>query len=294
MPFQFKRKESVAKAVRRISRERLAAARDSLKDSRRLESAHNVRKEIKKLRALLRLVRDKIGRKQFRKNNRPLRRAAACLTCLRDAHVRLNAFKSLTAHLLASPRPFPGIAATLRESCREEEKRFLKSNSASAVDRILCKLARRARKLQTEIKGWAALGPGLRAGYARAREALAAAQRQPSPENLHDWRKRVKDLWYDLRLLCRAAPKVRRSFIHILEQLGEFLGDDHDLVMLDEFAGRGNFPARELTGLRALIRLRQKELRSKAMTLGARLLKESPGSFCARMERQWKGWRRRK
>ena len=294
MPFKFKRKESVAKALRRITAERIADARANFKDGARLESVHNVRKEIKKLRALLRLVRREIGRNRFRKNNRSLRKAAECLTGMRDAHVRLNAFTDLTRTPSLPPRPFPGIEAALRRDCREEERKFLKRNSASEVERILRKLKRRAVDLETDSKGWSALGPGFRISYRRAQQTLATARQESSPENLHEWRKRVKDLWYDLRLLSCLAPQELRPVADQLEQLGEFLGEDHDLVMLEEFVRAGTFSAAEIKGLQALIRPRHHELRSNAMSLGNRLFRESAQSCCARMGHYWKSWRKGK
>ncbi len=52
MPFQFKKKESPAKAVRRVFRERIGAARQRLREGGRPAAIHDVRREIKKLRDL--------------------------------------------------------------------------------------------------------------------------------------------------------------------------------------------------------------------------------------------------
>ena len=78
-----------------------------------------------------------------------------------------------------------------------------------------------------------------------------------------------------------------------MKLLSQYLGDDHDLVMLRQFvAGHcARRYAREVKVLDELIDLRQKELRSAAFALGARFYAEKPSSFCRRLENYWRVWR---
>ena len=126
MPFHFKQKESVAKAARRLCCERIDDALENLKGRDLLKSVYEVRKEIKKLRAILRLMRGEIGKNIYRKNANALRAAANHLTAIRDAHVTLNAFEKLTHHFARKlpARPFPKMKRALRKNCRREEKMF--------------------------------------------------------------------------------------------------------------------------------------------------------------------------
>ena len=55
-----------------------------------------------------------------------------------------------------------------------------------------------------ERDGFDALSPGLRRIYRRGRKAMRAAREDPSAENLHEWRKRVKDLWHATEIVRRA------------------------------------------------------------------------------------------
>ena len=70
-----------------------------------------------------------------------------------------------------------------------------------------------AYKLQTDEEvqdgllrreNWKALEPGLDRGYRRGRHAFERARTKPTVDNLHEWRKRAKDLWYALRLPSRS------------------------------------------------------------------------------------------
>jgi CHAD domain-containing protein len=255
-----------------------------------LEGVHQVRKEIKKLRAVLRLARGKIGKNNYKENIKSLRNAANRLTALRDAHVRLGAFEKLTRHFTA--RPFPKIKNALLKNCRAEERKFLKGDSAGAVNLILRELKERGGGLKMESDGWAAIGPGLKKSYRRGQDSFETVRREPSPEDFHEWRKRVKDLWYHARLLCPVWPKEMRAMTDELETLGELVGDDHDLVLLGEFVAEHFGQNNETEELNGLIRSRQKQLHSAALKLGARFYSEKPDVFCRRLENYWRLWRK--
>src|SRR5947209_2250883 len=84
MAFCFKRRESVSKAIRRLGRERVEHARECLKERDPGEAIHSARKDIKKIRAVLRLVQPGIGQKKFRRIGKPLGEAAKFLAPSRD------------------------------------------------------------------------------------------------------------------------------------------------------------------------------------------------------------------
>jgi len=296
MPFHFRKREPVAKAMRRMCRERVDDALKTLKRGDHLKVVHNVRKEIKKLRAIFRLMRGEIGNKIYRRSNKALRAAAGGLTAMRDAQVKLIAFENLAKHFRhrLSARPFPKIKAALQKNCRDEERKFLEGRSVASVGKILRALKKNAVGLKTGSKGWKAIRPGLTRSYRRGQEALRTVHEDVSPENLHEWRKRVKDLGYHLRLLCRVWPKELQATTDELETLGELLGDDQDLVMLAEFAREKFQGTGDADVLGRLIGLRQMELRAEALKIGERFYAEEPAYFCRRIGDYWKIWRGKK
>ena len=102
----------------------------------------------------------------------------------------------------------------------------------------------------------------------------------------------MKDLWHHLRLLCPAWPEPARAMLHDLEQLGELLGNDHDLVLLRQFvAERCKEQASAVAGLNQLIEARQKKLRAAALKLGAKLYAEKPVKVGAQLGKLWIAWR---
>jgi CHAD domain-containing protein len=291
MPFYFKKKESVAKAVRRLCCERIDDALETLEKGRKLHAVHNVRKEIKKMRSVLRLMREEIGKNAYSRQTRKLREAANLLTAFRDAQVKLNAFDGLTKDFKRRlpQEPFPEIKTALRKNCRAEEKKL--GRAIASLKEILRESKQQLGKLKIESKGWRAIEPGLKKIYRRGHEAFEAARRKPTPENFHEWRKRVKDLWHQLRLLGPAQPRRLNGRAKNLEKLGDHLGDDHDLFMLREFITNQFEPAENIEAVDKLIGARQKNLRSKVFKLGRKIYQEKPNHFCRRMGDYWADWR---
>lgn len=295
MASHFKKKESPTKAARRLSRERLGKALAHLQKCDRLEAVHLVRKEIKKVRATLGLVCERMDGAVYRKYAKPLRAAARQLRGPRDAHVRPRTLKRLINRFkgLLPAHPFPGIKEILRQNCLKQTREFLKGTSAAKVDRMLRKMNRRARDLKVKSDGWAAIQQGLKQSYQCGRAASSTARRQPSPENLHEWRKHVQNLWHQLCLLRPIRPDHLRVAVGELKLLSQHLGDDHDLVMLRQFVAlhcARKFSA-EVKLLYELIERRQRELQSTAFAIGSRFYVEKLAVFCRRLESYWHGWR---
>ncbi len=139
--------------------------------------------------------------------------------------------------------------------------------------------------------GWSTIAPGLLRSYRRGRKAFRRARVGPTVENLHDWRKRVKDFWYHLRWLRQVPPETMRGHAKDAHRLSELLGADHDLAVLrDSLAGMTAVPT-DADSVLGLIDQRRDQLQTDAMFLGQRLYAEKPKHFLRRMHRYWKAWR---
>lgn len=296
MAYRFKRKESVAKAVRRLGGERIECALEYLKVFDGAEAIHGARKDIKKVRAVLRMVRTGIARKEFRRLTGRLREAATHLAASRDAYIKTQTLRDLAEYFeeQLAPGVWRRLQSELRKGCAEEIKRFGKEKIARKVGRILRRVARRLKRLKIKGKGWKAIGPGVKTAYRLGRRAYRNAVKDPSPENFHEWRKRVKDLWYHVRLLHSVWPEQMDAMAADLGTLGENLGDDHDLVVLTQDVEErfiGSVDARKLETLNALIAERHRELRAAALAFGARFYAEKPSAFSNRLAGYWETWR---
>ncbi|HXO92541.1 MAG TPA: CHAD domain-containing protein, partial [Candidatus Acidoferrum sp.] len=122
--------------------------------------------------------------------------------------------------------------------------------------------------------------------YKRGQRGLAKTIDDPVPENFHKWRKRVKDIWYQLRILQPLNRLVLEEMAHDAEVLGELLGREHDLdfllARLEKESGDEAL-AGELAQLQKLITKRCKRLRRDALELGRRFYAEPAKAFAKRI-----------
>src|SRR5262245_51193391 len=208
MAFCFKKKESVAKAIQRLARERIEHALECLKECDRAEAIHCARKDIKKVRAVLRLVRTGIAKKTFCRITVLLKEAADQLAAPRDAYVKARTLRDLPRRFKdqLAPGALQHIRAELRQACHEEMQRFANSKAAPSVERILSRVAKKLDCVGVRGKGWKALCLGVKTAYSDGQHTYQTARNEPSPGNFHEWRKRAKDLWYQVTLLRRVWP----------------------------------------------------------------------------------------
>lgn len=273
--------------LRRVAAEELDAALAKLAVAAPPPAAvHGVRKHVKKLRGLLRLLRP--GLPVFEAENAALRDAAAHLSARRDADVRLATFDRL-----AGPDGVPAFAA-LRDVLRAET-----GDAAAEADPVpearAALAAVRARVGSWTVRGRdrEVLHEGLARTRRQARRAMAAARAEPGAEAMHDWRKRVKDGWYQARLLTPVRPAVLGPFAEEAGVLGEDLGDHHDLAVLaDHLAALPPGPhAAGLPQMLARIGAAQADLEARIFPAGAILLADKPGAVAARWTGWWRDWR---
>ena len=174
-------------------------------------------------------------------------------------------------------------------------RRFVEEKGARRAERCLCRVAEELKCLDIRGKGWRAIGPGFRAAYSEGRSACETVLNDAAPENFHEWRKRAKDLWYQVTLLRPVWPEQMDALAQELETLGEYLGDDHDLFVLQQnLREQCTDESGELEILYSLIDERQRELRAAAVALGRRIYAEKPWQFSERLEMYWQAWRRQK
>jgi CHAD domain-containing protein len=288
--------ENAAAGVRRIAGGRAEKALERLRgaDGPELAAAiHGARKDLKKLRALLRLVRDELGGKAFEAEDRRYRDAGRLLSGSRDAEVKLETLRVLRREAGDLPDEAAERWAGELETERDELAASVVGAAESRVGEAAAAIAAGREAIAAwslETGSWGLVGPGLSRAYRQGREAMARTLADPSAENVHEWRKRAKDLWYQLRILRQAWPGPLGATVEQAHDLTELLGHHHDLAVLTadldnraELGERGAFEA--------AIRQRQGELLDAAFGIGRRLYAEKPKAFRRRFKRYWLAWR---
>lgn len=276
-------------ALRRIARFELGAAVAHLDRDRPPPptGVHDLRKRIKKVRGLLRLVRPAFS--AFDHENAILRDTARALAGLRDAEVRLATFDKLAG------TPRPRNLERLHTHLEAERDAARHVHTDIAPPRIaLHGLIERAAEWRVEGKDSEVLHQGLtdtrRAGIVR----MKAAYRHRGVVEIHDWRKRAKDLWYQSRLLAPLWPRMLDPLAAALSDLTEDLGDHHDFAVLIDLLHQvppGTLSPLAMVDLHTRATEAQAEIETRIFPSGARIYAGEPSAIADQWVGWWKAWR---
>jgi CHAD domain-containing protein len=274
------------------------------------EAIHDARKALKRLRALVRLLRGELGERHYKREHAILRDAARRLASARDAEVMVGTLdallerhprklgrhrqlielrKQLVAERGAAERATLGDRATREEvllelsGLRERVRRWSlpERPGIALVERDLRLIYRDGRERRRHVArgkdGGGARGKGGRGAHGKDGGGARAA---------HAWRKRVKDLRYAAEILGQ-RPLARRA-----DRLAELLGEEHDLVVLAGLLpppGRAPFKGkrgrRARKALLERIERRRRRLRRRALQEGKRVYGRKPKQFVRRVRR---------
>lgn len=295
--YRLKSEEKPKQGIRRIARGRAQDALDQLQAAGD-EAVHETRKDLKKLRSLLRMVRKGVGEDFYSAENKRFRDAGRRLSAARDAEVKVETLDQLQERY---PDDLEGVELNDYRTALAQESRQagaeIESGAPPVAESVEAITLGRNRITGWRLKapGWTLVGPGLVRSYRRGRRAMRRTQRKPSAEHVHEWRKRAKDLWYQLRILQEAWPAVIEATADEAHGLGDLLGDHHDLeVLVEDVRARRDVAferRKDAKKLRKLAVRRQRELLSQAFELGERIYAEKPKAFGRRLEAYWLAWR---
>jgi CHAD domain-containing protein len=291
--------EAATETVRRIVRREAKKALERLVSGRqpRDVAVHDARKQIKKARAALRLIRESLGERRYRRENAELREAARPLSAIRDAKILVEAFDGLAGDgARSNGSPLRSVRDVLvGHQLRVRRRLFRGKKPLEPSRKTLRSFRRRARRWPVGEASWSALGPGVERVYRAGRKQLARVRGHASDEGLHELRKQTKYLWQQLQILEPISPAALKEMARQAHRLSDHLGEDHDLAVLRARLGRSNGRAPR-TALREVSRLigpARDELRAKAMALGERLYAQRPRQFSKRLRDRWRAWRKR-
>lgn len=298
--FHFKRGESVREACVRIMVGEIDNAVSQLGNTSPApgkEAIHEARKSVKKVRATLRLVRPSVG-KAYRAANETLRDVGRTLSSLRDAHALSDSLDAVARDSEVDE----GMLQQMHQQLNDlAEERYRQVEEQKGWDEMRDKLSSIKREIQDwnipDDSSFSNISEGLKTAFRRGRKAFEQACDDPQPELLHEWRKRVKDHWYHMRLLRKSWPEVLDGYIAALDRLETALGDDHNLVLLDQFISEhaDGSEWKEASGaLCTALRKRREELIDSARAIGHRMYAERTGVMATRVKRAWTAWHHEK
>src|SRR5512139_2028940 len=280
-----------------------AAARSIIADARRAladpelsepEAVHEMRKALKRWRALLRLLARPLGEQadQMRTEARELMRT---LSGARDAQSALDAL----ADLRRVDLPFsPTSADTVRKrmtAIRDAAEQF--SFSKSMRDR----LSRYLDYATLSLERWPikeidfdTVADALTATYRRGRQLVPEDWRDPDAEHLHDLRRRVVEHRHQMDLIEHLWPRLGQVWAEEAQRLRNRLGACQDLAVLAGLTLPHQPLAPWRSRLAPLIAARRAAHLKTAARLAGRLFAEKPKAFRKRITALWSAKQTRK
>ena len=300
MAYRLRSCESVGNGVRRIAREQIDKSVAELTDSDigRHVAVHQFRKRGKKIRGLIRLVRPALG-SVYKRENAWYRDAARGLSQVRDAEALLETLDRIRDHF--SEELDDDTFLDLRRRLQQRRRRM--ANDRLGLDETIDQLPAELEAARRRIDDWQiddaafdAVHGGLIRTYRRACTSLSKVSEKPSDERWHEWRKRTKYHWYQMRLLTGVWKPVLKARTNELKRLADLLGDDRDLAVFrktirDDASLRPERPE-VIELMMGLMHSERKRLQQDAEDLGRRVFAEPPKRFVRRIESYWSVWRR--
>ncbi len=278
----------------------IADARQALSDPKRsdAESVHDVRKAIKRWRALLRLLTRPVGEEaeRMRIEARDLMRE---LTGARDAQSALDALEDLrkTAALAVPPfsdRTLKNIQTRLTAIRDAAEKAGFTQGTRDRLSRYLDDAETALARWPLQAAKFDAVADGLTVTYRRARRLIPDDWTTADPDHLHDLRRRVVEHRHQLDLMMPLWPRLGQVWADEAQRLRGRLGACQDLVILGNFTGPHRPLAPWRSRLGPLIAARRAQHLTAAERLAGRLFAERPKAFRRRIAALWKARSRKK
>ncbi len=278
--YMLKTDEELAISLRRIAAEQAELAKSCFynKHLYRDEAVHQARQRCKRIRALLRLLRE-THPELAHIENANFRDAAAKLAHVRDVDALSEAFTKFRQRVTAgvSSRVLNEAQRVLtnrRQLLRSADQRpecqiesFI-AEMASAVDRV--------QAWPIEGLGASGLMRGFAQSYRRGRRAMKSCIRTPTNEAYHAWRKWTKYQLYQTQLLRQFLKDSLNHRMVSLKRLGGHLGFDHDMsVFRGELLAAPDFaPVRELMhvgGLLQAVDRQRQRLQTRSLQVGKKV-----------------------
>lgn len=273
-----------------------AAARSIIADGRRAltdpelsapEAVHEVRKALKRWRALLRLLGRPLGEQadQMRSEARELMRGIAGA---RDAQSALDALSDLRkADLPLSPTSIETIRARLTERRDAAEAKAFTKTMRDRLSRYFDYATLSLERWPLKAIDFDIATDGLTATYRRARQLLPDSWSDAEAEHLHDLRRRVVEHRHQMDLVEPLWPRLGKVWAEEAQRLRNRLGSCQDLAVLTELTAPHQLLAPWRSRLAPLIAARRGAHLKTAQRLAGRLFAEKPKAFRHRIAALW-------
>ncbi len=237
---------------------------------------HELRKAIKRIRALLRLLKPSLAKKSFYSIDEDLGKSARLLADLREATVNLRAFINLTN---SSVNSIPGelknlilqgLSNKINHSYNLSKNNF--STQIQASQRYLKQVKNNIENVSLRPMEDKDITTHIKKTYHKASSLYKDSLHSLDTEIIHKWRKFNKHLLFQLKYSPLEPDRKTGDMISTLISLSETLGNEHDLAIMEEYLQTNfNFIEADKRQLHLIVIKERNRLQKEAFKLGAKL-----------------------
>lgn len=201
-------------------------------------SIHEIRRNLKKIRAILRLIKDVPGYKDYDHDNQFYRDMGRILSEIRSIEIldtSLQLMRSKFRHLRYH-HSFDKISKQIFQNRNEIIKN--KIEKERVLDYIASEIGEnnyRLTEIQLDYNSYSVFLSGIKRAFSQGRKYMKICRENPDIHSIHEFRKKVKYLLSQLQVVYQLFPEMFKTYISILDKIGDRLGIYRDLYELAEF-----------------------------------------------------------
>jgi len=280
---------AVGEALRAVAGDILAAARATVEDPARSDAGavHDFRREMKRWRALLRLLEPFLGADGQRLRT-DARDHARALGGARDAQSALDAFEDIAGHGLdLSQNSLEAVRGRIEELKQAAETTTLTADMRLRITAALDQAQAAVEVWPLHLLTFPDVAKCLTRGYRSARDALPENWPEAGGEELHELRKRIVTHRYQMETVVPLWKRFGKMWVGEAQRLRDRLGKHQDLLLLVKMTEPHQPLARWRSRLRPAIDERGANHVRAARRIARRLFVEKPKAFRLRLEVMW-------
>jgi CHAD domain-containing protein len=254
---------------------------------------HDLRKSVKKLRALLKLLRKETGEEFFKKNNFALRDLNSRSAAIRNYSALIKLVQMISEHPEETE-----FLETLNLLLLRLQSDFKEVQRVTTYDTLfkynqtqLEKYKSHLSNLEINESRFASIKAGITRVYSDGISSFEIAIANPTEKTLHEWRKNVKDLSYCSLTLTPIWKPVLKSFTKELNVLSDMLGELHDFYELTHYIQSLIDNSYDFSNIFILIENKQTHLMDKSFHLGKKIFAESGEQFSERIKAYFRSFK---
>jgi len=256
------------------------------------DKIHELRKSFKIIRSVLRLLRDSIGYSVYYRENKFFRNLARKLSNARDNEVLLQRAVVTQQHMptgLNNNAIEELIMIMTQRRDNSLENLITGENTFRTIAKELVKSKSKIKKLEINNEGFNVIQKGIKRIYKQSLQYLHAIEKDSDDhESLHNFRKRVKYLWFQMLILKPVYSTMIKAYGKTLEKISEELGLHRDYILFMEKMAQNNYfnlEEPQILFIKEFIDNEQNKIYKKAIEPAKKFFIEKPSDFVEKLKK---------